>query len=85
MFENIIYLSFKKNIFILQIPPPAEMLKSVPVPGISKINFHPLTAYDNLHDFESSPTNKIQSSVFNLQDMPVKFQLDDIHSQFVQV
>ena len=69
-----------------QIPPPKEMISSVPIPGTDSITFHHLTAYTNVNPsqvpegvFASSPP------YFPLDDLPFKMQVNDIHSKFVEV
>ncbi|XP_045129577.1 uncharacterized protein C05D11.1-like [Portunus trituberculatus] len=69
-----------------EIPPPNHMLELVPVPGLDSINFHPLTAYNN--HLESSPPPSTSSSISaqigqRIHSLPIKFQLDDLHSNFV--
>lgn len=80
--------------FFLQIPAPTAMLELVPVPGLESIHFHPLTAYNN--HLETHPvtieTNSNSTSLATkpqigqqLHRLPIKFQLDDLHSNFVEV
>lgn len=70
-----------------EIPPPPEMLQSVPVPGTDSINFHLLQAYSNHEDSRAhTTTEKSPASVpMQLSDLPVKFQLDNLHSNFVEM
>lgn len=72
-----------------EIPAPKQMLELVPVPGIDSINFHSLTAYNNHlemhHGAVSSSPNKSSQIAERLYDLPIKFQLDDVHSNFVEM
>lgn len=71
-----------------EIPPPKNMLELVPVPGLDSIHFHPLTAYNNHQESSPLPSASASSSVSSqighrLNSLPIKFQLDDLHSNFV--
>ncbi|XP_064101551.1 uncharacterized protein C05D11.1-like [Macrobrachium nipponense] len=70
-----------------EIPPPPEMLQSVPVPGVSSINFHPINAYSNHINLDGTSGALQPQLSFSqlLSNLPVKFQLDDLHSNFVEV
>ncbi|XP_027214952.2 uncharacterized protein C05D11.1 isoform X2 [Penaeus vannamei] len=71
-----------------EIPPPPEMLQSVPVPGTHSINFHPLQAFSNHGEQRTHSTMKQQPQgnlPLQLSDLPVKFQLDNLHSNFVEM
>ncbi|KAK7023550.1 hypothetical protein SK128_010061 [Halocaridina rubra] len=72
---------------INDIPPPSQMLQSVPVASVAGINFHPINAYNNHLSFDtqigvSRPKPEVLQLISNL---PVKFQLDDINSNFVEI
>jgi len=75
-----------------EIPPPSDMLSSVPVPGVEKINFHSLRAYDNHVNLVAPtlPTTNVNdaeevTTVLDLSHLPFNFQLDDLHSNFVEI
>ena len=55
-------------------------MKSISVPDVSKINFHPIKSSAN---FDKATAKLIEK--FPLVDIPFKFQLDDIHTNFVKV
>jgi len=75
-----------------EIPPPSEMLSSVPVPGVEKINFHSLRAYDNhvnlvaptLPTINVNDPEEVPASL-DLSQLSINFQLDDIQSNFVEM
>jgi Zn-dependent M16 (insulinase) family peptidase len=60
------------------VEPPDDLLSSVSVPSTDKINFHPLVSYTNRH-------GDVGPDQFPLNKMPFQFQIDDIHTSFVQV
>ncbi|XP_041369326.1 uncharacterized protein C05D11.1-like [Gigantopelta aegis] len=62
------------------IEPPEDLVKSVSVPDVSKINFHPIKTAAN---FDTEKAKLIEN--FPLVDIPFKFQLDDIHTNFVKI
>ncbi|XP_069943754.1 uncharacterized protein C05D11.1 isoform X1 [Cherax quadricarinatus] len=66
-------------------PPPAEMLESVPVPGVESINFHHLRAYSNPLENQPSLKQAEPNLPTHLSQLPIKFQLDDLHSNFVEI
>lgn len=69
-----------------EIPPPTDMLQSVPVPGVQSINFHPFSALNNHLDHNIHAGVPQSQPLFSqLSDLPVKFQLDDLHSNFVEI
>ncbi|KAG7174925.1 Peptidase M16 inactive domain and insulinase-containing protein [Homarus americanus] len=68
-----------------EIPPPGEMLQSVPVPGLESINFHPLRAYANHLETQPNHGQPEPNLPTLLSQLPVKFQLDDLHSNFVEI
>lgn len=59
------------------------MLESVPVPSVEHIKYHPLKAYNN--HMEVYPAQTYPSNLAHISQLPFKFQLDDIHSNFVEV
>ena len=56
-----------------------SVLTSVDVPDVKSIFFHPIKPSSNHRAAEN------QHPLFPLDKIPFKFQLDDIHSNFVQV
>ncbi|KAK3859607.1 hypothetical protein Pcinc_034292 [Petrolisthes cinctipes] len=66
-----------------ELPPPSDMLESVPVPSVASINYHPLKAYNN--HMEVYPAPLFPSNLAQISQLPFKFQLDDIHSNFVEM
>ena len=58
---------------------PDSVLTSVDVPDIKSIQFHPVKPTSNHRAAEN------QNQLFPLDKIPFKFQLDDVHSNFVQV
>ncbi|XP_069695441.1 uncharacterized protein C05D11.1-like [Periplaneta americana] len=58
-----------------EIPPPQEMLTSVPIPSTSSINFHPVQCFTS--DSEE------QHPKFDLKQVPVQMHLDNVHTNFV--
>ncbi|XP_029633499.1 uncharacterized protein C05D11.1 [Octopus sinensis] len=63
-----------------EIKPEDDILSSLPVPDVSCIQFHPLRPYCN---YRSKDCDK--SDVFPIDDIPFKFQLDDLQTNFVQI
>ncbi|XP_069192343.1 uncharacterized protein C05D11.1 isoform X2 [Procambarus clarkii] len=68
-----------------EIPPPGEMLESVPVPNVDSINYHLLRAYSNHLPTEPSLKHKEPNLPTHFSELPIKFQLDDLHSNFVEM
>lgn len=68
-----------------EILPPQEMLELVPVPSVKSIDFHPLRAYSNHMDMYPSITQSQPNIPTLLNQLPMKFQLDDLHSNFVEM
>ncbi|XP_033646112.1 uncharacterized protein C05D11.1-like [Asterias rubens] len=60
--------------------PPENMISSLSVPGTDSIQFHPINRHSNLPS--NKPTNGVAG--IDLQKIPFTFQLDDIHTNFVQ-
>ena len=56
-----------------------SVLTSVDVPDVKSIFFHPIKPSSNHRAAEN------QHPLFPLDKIPFKFQLDDIHTNFVQV
>ena len=56
------------------------MLTSVDVPDVGCIQFHPMKVSNN-HDKDAANSN----AGFPLAEIPVKFELDDIQTNFVSV
>lgn len=69
----------------MQIPPPAEMLVSVPVAPVDNVSFHSLATYSNLEGVIPKDVPSQVPSMFDLKVLPVKMHLDDINSNFVEV
>merc|ERR1719219_7669 len=57
------------------VEPPEDLLRSVPIPSASSIQFHPVTSY--------SSKSETQPPGFDLTQLPVYFQLDQVNSNFV--
>ena len=57
------------------------MISSLAVPGTDSIHFHPINRHSNLP--ADQQTNDVDG--IDLQKIPFTFQLDDIHTNFVQV
>ncbi|XP_050697306.1 uncharacterized protein C05D11.1-like isoform X1 [Eriocheir sinensis] len=77
-----------------EIPAPTAMLELVPVPGLESIHFHPLTAYNNhlenhpitIETYSNSTALATKPQIGEqLHRLPIKFQLDDLHSNFVEM
>lgn len=73
--------ALEKAIMANEIPPPAEMLQSVPVPSVESLKFF------TIHRGCNYPCNSQCECIsdFSLQKMPCRFQLDDIQSIFVRM
>ncbi|XP_067661811.1 uncharacterized protein C05D11.1-like [Haliotis asinina] len=63
-----------------EIEPPEDLLTSVTVPDVGSIQFHPIIPAAN-HSKEAA--NKVPE--FPLAEIPFMFQLDHIHTNFVQI
>lgn len=63
-----------------EIKPSDEILRSLPVPDVGLIQFHHLKPYCNYINKESE-----KSDAFPIDDIPFKFQLDDLQTNFVQM
>ena len=68
----------------LQTPIPNDLASSLPVPGTDNIHFHPLIAMGN-----HKPANQLEElpeySRFPVHNVPFFFQVNHIHSAFVEV
>ncbi|KAL3870528.1 hypothetical protein ACJMK2_038582 [Sinanodonta woodiana] len=60
--------------------PPDSIITDITVPDVSKIYFHPISPYSS-HRKDAANINPN----FPLADIPFQFQLDDIHTNFVQI
>lgn len=67
------YIYFQKE-------PPEEMITKVAVPDVSKIQFLPIRPSNNL-----TPEAANKNEKFPLANIPFRFTLDDIQTNFVQV
>ncbi|KAK3088334.1 hypothetical protein FSP39_017783 [Pinctada imbricata] len=59
---------------------PESLLTCVDVPDVSKIHFHPIFPTSNLDKASANKNNK-----FPLSNIPFRFQLDDLSTNFVQM
>ncbi|KAL4219134.1 hypothetical protein ACF0H5_021716 [Mactra antiquata] len=64
---------------------PESVLTSVDVPNVDSIYFHSLTPSCNVEDKTVGSDLNKQSPGFSINDIPFRFQLDDIHTNFVQM
>ncbi|KAL5012223.1 hypothetical protein ScPMuIL_010774 [Solemya velum] len=62
-----------------EVEPPEGVLTSLPVPDVSSINFHPIKSSSNKTETDDSNPG------FPLADIPFRFQLDDTHTNFIQI
>ena len=73
---------------LLQTPPPDSLLQSFPVPTVQGISFHALKAYTNIANY-TTVSNTVytlpQGAKINLTDLPIRMQLNDVDSNFVEV
>ena len=67
-----------QRVISFQVEPPDDLLSSVSVPSTDKIHFHPLVSYTNRH-------GGVGPDQFPLRKISFRFQIDDIHTSFVQV
>lgn len=58
---------------------PPELIMSFPIPDISSISFHTIRRYCN----RGSSENESHCDRFPLDQIPVRFQLDDVKTQFI--
>lgn len=63
-----------------EIKPSDDILRSLPVPDVGLIQFHPLKPYCNYKNKDVEKSDK-----FPIDEIPFKFQLDDLHTNFVQM
>ena len=56
------------------------MISSVPIPDVSRITFHPIMPSSNENKALANKNER-----FPLAAIPIRFQLDDVATQFVQV
>lgn len=57
--------------------PPDELLATIPVPSIEKVDFLSMTNYNT--------DSELQHPLFNTKNCPVYMHLDDVDSHFVYV
>ena len=68
------------GVCLRQVEAPKSMLTSMPVPSTESIHFHPLTPSSNL------PSRLgVENAKFPVGDLPYRFQLDDISTNFARV
>lgn len=60
--------------------PPVELITSVPIPDINSITYHPIRRYCN-----RSEASECDCFPGALEKMPIRFQLDDVKTQFVYI
>lgn len=58
--------------------PPAELLRSFPIPDISSISHHPIKRYSNRGELAGTSCER-----FPLEKIPLRFQLDDVNTEFI--
>ncbi|KAG8228414.1 hypothetical protein J437_LFUL003887 [Ladona fulva] len=58
-------------------PPPESLLRGIPIPSMSSIQFHPVARYTS--------ESKVQHSAADLSKLPFRFHLDDVHTNFVYI
>jgi len=68
---DILEAAMEKN----DLEPPEELLRSVPIPSASSIQFHPVTSFNS--------KSEVQPEGFDLRKLPVYFQLDQVATNFV--
>lgn len=81
---------FKNNflfivMFLLQKEAPDSLLTSVDVPNVDSIFFHPIIPSCNRAAENVNRVAEKANPVFPLENIPFRFQLDDVHTNFVQV
>ena len=64
---------------------PDTVLTSVSVPDVDSIHFHPIVARCNRKLEQCAKDSGSMNAAFPLDDIPFQFQLDDVHTNFVQV
>ena len=57
---------------------PPELIRSFPIPDISSISFHAIRRYCNRGENSADVCDR-----FDLEKIPVRFQLDDVKTQFI--
>ncbi|XP_053381490.1 uncharacterized protein C05D11.1-like isoform X2 [Mercenaria mercenaria] len=62
-----------------------SVLTSVDVPNVDSINFHPIVPSCNRKPEQSAKDSGKQNAAFPLDNIPFRFQLDDVHTNFVQM
>jgi len=69
--------------FLSQKEAPKEMITQLGVPDVSSIYFHPIKPFCNraVEDKSTGDNNK----AFPLETIPFRCELDDTHTNFVQV
>ena len=72
--------------FLLQAPIPDEILTEFPLASVDNVQFHNLSVYSNLLDVANSNDVYVGTdSSVDLKKIPVRMQVNDIKSNFVQV
>ncbi len=66
-----------------QIPTPSSLTSSLKVPSIESISFHPLSVRANY--MSSEQLSVCEGGEMDVTSLPFMFQLNQIHSGFVQV
>ncbi|XP_060600571.1 uncharacterized protein C05D11.1-like [Ruditapes philippinarum] len=65
---------------------PDSVVTSVDVPNVDSIHFHPIVASCNRKVEQSAKDSGYgKNPAFPLDDIPFRFQLDDVHTNFVQM
>lgn len=75
--------------YILQVPPPDDVVSSLPVPSTDSISFHPVIVLAN-HNVGGASDQLVggvseASNRFPVQNLPFFLQFNHIHSKFVEV
>lgn len=73
----------------LQVPPPDDVVSSLPVPSTDSISFHPVIVLAN-HNVGGASDQLVggvseASNRFPVQNLPFFLQFNHIHSKFVEV
>lgn len=66
--------------FCSQDEAPDEVLRSVDVPDVNSIHFHPLTPFSNFYEDQTLITTDLA-----INKIPIAFKLDDIETKFANV
>lgn len=72
--------TLEKAIAHNEVPPPNKMIAAFKVPDINKIHYLTIGRYSNY-----SALAPDKNSLFPLGEIPYKFQLDDIHTNFIML